>query len=118
MILPDGFPFGSEYDHASISFSGGNGTGLSVEPIISEYGIGTDPRDDLKSTSIMFNSKLVGDAGSGDFLTGTGADFRQVGIIRNPKLPTSRSAADSDFTATTGSALRILSVGDPSASWS
>jgi hypothetical protein len=106
-----GFPFGSEYDHASISFSGGNGTGLSVEPVISEYGIGTDPRDDLKSTSIMFNSKLVGDAGSGDFLTGTGADFRQVGIIRNPKLPTSRSAADSDFTATTGSALRILSVG-------
>jgi len=107
----NGFPFGSEYDHASISFSGGNGTGLSVEPVISEYGIGTDPRDDLKSTSIMFNSKLVGDAGSGDFLTGTGADFRQVGIIRNPKLPTSRSAADSDFTATTGSALRILSVG-------
>ena len=107
----NGFPFGSEYDHASISFSGGNGTGLSVEPVISEYGIGADPRDDLKSTSIMFNSKLVGDAGSGDFLTGTGADFRQVGIIRNPKLPTSRSAADSDFTATTGSALRILSVG-------
>ena len=63
----------------------------------------------------MFNSKLVGGAGSGDFLTGTGADFRQVGIIRNPKLPTSRSAADSDFTATTGSALRILSVGNPSA---
>jgi len=107
----NGFPFGSEYDHASISFSGGNGTGLSVEPVISEYGIGTDPRDDLKSTSIMFNSKLVGGAGSGDFLTGTEADFRQVGIIRNPKIPTSRSAADSDFTATTGSALRILSVG-------
>jgi len=107
----NGFPFGAEYDHASISFSGGNGTGLSVEPVISEYGIGADPRDDLKSTSIMFNSKLVGGAGSGDFLTGTKADFRQVGIIRNPKLPTSRSAADSDFTATTGSALRILSVG-------
>ena len=107
----NGFPFGAEYDRASISFSGGNGTGLSVEPVISEYGIGADPRDDLKSTSIMFNSKLVGGAGSGDFLTGTGADFRQVGIIRNPKIPTSRSAADSDFTATTGSALRILSVG-------
>jgi hypothetical protein len=111
----NGFPFGAEYDHASISSSGGNGTGLSVEPVISEYGIGADPRDDLKSTSIMFNSKLVGGAGSGDFLTGTRADFRQVGIIRNPKLPTSRSAADSDFTATTGSALRILSVGNPSA---
>tara|TARA_R100000951_G_scaffold21875_1_gene18165 strand:+ start:234 stop:1628 length:1395 start_codon:yes stop_codon:yes gene_type:complete len=107
----NGFPFGAEYDHASISFSGGNGTGLSVEPVISEYGIGTDPRDDLKSTSIMFNSRLVGGAGSGDFLTGDKADFRQVGIIRNPKIPTSRSAADSDFTATTGSALRILSVG-------
>jgi hypothetical protein len=106
-----GFPFGANYDYASVTSSGGGGTGLVVKPIISEGGIGADPRDDLKSTSIMFNSKLVGAAGSGDFLTGTGADFRQVGIIRNPKIPTSRSSADSDFTATTGNALRILTLG-------
>lgn len=110
-----GFPFGSGYDHASVTSSGGGGAGLVVKPIISKGGIGADPRDDLKSTSIMFNSKLVGEAGSGDFLVGTGADFRQVGILKNPKIPTSRSSADSDFTATTGSALRILTVGDPSA---
>jgi len=106
-----GFPLGSGYDHASVTSSGGSGTGLVVKPIISKDGIGADPRDDLKSTSIMFNSKLVGEAGSGDFLVGTGADFRQVGILKNPKLPASRTSADSDFTATTGSALRILTVG-------
>jgi len=106
-----GFPFGAGYDHASVTSSGGGGSGLVVKPIISKGGIGADPRDDLKSTSIMFNSKLVGEAGSGDFLVGTGADFRQVGILKNPKLPASRTSADSDFTATTGSALRILTVG-------
>jgi len=106
-----GFPFGAGYDHASVTSSGGGGSGLVVKPIISKDGIGADPRDDLKSTSIMFNSKLVGEAGSGDFLVGTGADFRQVGILKNPKLPASRTSADSDFTATTGSALRILTVG-------
>jgi len=106
-----GFPFGAGYDHASVTSSGGGGSGLVVKPIISKGGIGADSRDDLKSTSIMFNSKLVGAAGSGDFLTGTGADFRQVGILKNPKIPASRTSADSDFTATTGSALRILTVG-------
>jgi hypothetical protein len=106
-----GFPFGAGYDHASVTSSGGGGSGLVVKPIISKGGIGADPRDDLKSTSIMFNSKLVGEAGSGDFLVGTYADFRQVGILKNPKLPASRTSADSDFTATTGSALRILTVG-------
>ena len=106
-----GFPFGAGYDHASVTSSGGGGSGLVVKPIISKGGIGADSRDDLKSTSIMFNSKLVGEAGSGDFLVGTGADFRQVGILKNPKLPASRTSADSDFTATTGSALRILTVG-------
>lgn len=109
-----GFPFGAGYDHASVTSSGGGGAGLVVKPIISQGGIGADPRDDLKSTSIMFNSKIVGEAGSGDFLVGTGADFRQVGILKNPKIPTSRSSADSDFTATTGSALRILTVGSGS----
>ncbi len=104
-----GFPFGSGYDNASVTVTG-SGSGAVVKPIISSNGIGADPRDDLKSSSIMFNSKIVGEAGSGDFLVGTGADFRQVGILKNPKIPTSRSAADSDFTATTGSALKILTL--------
>lgn len=105
-----GFPFGSGYDCASVTLSGGGGTGATVTPILSSGGIGADPRDDLKSTSIMFNSKIVGEAGSGDFLVGTGADFRQVGILRNPKIPASRTTGDSDFTASTGSALRILTL--------
>jgi len=104
-----GFPFGSGYDNATVTVTG-SGSGAVVKPIISSNGIGADPRDDLKSSSIMFNSKIVGEAGSGDFLVGTGADFRQVGILKNPKIPTSRSAADSDFTATTGSALKILTL--------
>jgi hypothetical protein len=108
-----GFPFGAGYDNATVTV-GGSGSGAVVKPIISSNGIGADPRDDLKSSSIMFNSKIVGEAGSGDFLVGTGADFRQVGILKNPKIPTSRSAADSDFTATTGSALKILTLNNGS----
>ena len=56
----------------------------------------------------MFNAKIVGEEGNGDFVINN--DFRQVGLIRNPTIPTSRSAVDSDFTATTGSALRILTL--------
>ena len=106
----NGFPFGQGYTDASITLSGGGGSGASVTPIISPEGIGADPRKDLKSSSIMFNAKIIGEAGSGDFLAGTGADFRQIGIIKNPKIPTSRSSGDSDFTAATGNALKILTL--------
>lgn len=105
-------PVGSGYDFANVKINTSTGTGAVIRPIISKKGIGSDAREDLRSRSIMFNAKIVGEEGNGDFVINN--DFRQVGLIRNPTIPTSRApangAADSDFTATTGSALRILTL--------
>tara|TARA_E500000318_G_scaffold52949_1_gene49313 strand:- start:1051 stop:2421 length:1371 start_codon:yes stop_codon:yes gene_type:complete len=102
------FPFGSGYEYAEVTISGGGGTGATVRPIISKTGLGADPREDLRATTAMFNAKPTGDV-NGDFLIG-GQDFRQIGVIKDPKIPTSRSSADSDFTGANASALRILSL--------
>lgn len=106
-----GIPFGQGYNYANVLVTGA-GTGGEVRAIISPNGIGANALDDLRSRAIMFNAKTTGAAGDGDFLIDQ--DFRQVGLIRNPKVPQSRTDADSDFTATTGSALRILTVDDAS----
>ena len=69
-------------------------------------GIGADPRDDLKATSLMFNSKPSGAEG-GDFLIGGDpTDFRQVMLIRNPL----DSASGNTLTTGTGKALKFLKV--------
>jgi len=107
-----GFPFGAGYEYAELTVSGGGGSGASIRPIISKGGLGADPRVDLKSTTAMFNAKPSGDV-NGDFLIG-GQDFRQIGLIKNPKIPTSRSSADSDFTGANASALNILTLQSPS----
>ena len=100
-----GFGFGSGYDYADIKITSSSAptTEAVIRPVISKNGVGKDIRDDLRSTSIMFNAKLTGSLGSGDFLVGQ--EFRQVGLLRNITKPN-----DSDFTASTGSALRRLTV--------
>jgi hypothetical protein len=105
-------PIGSGYNFANIKINTSTGTGAVIRPVISKKGIGADAREDLRAGAVMFNAKIVGEAGDGDFVINN--DFRQVGLIKNPTVPTSRAptngAADSDFTATTGSALRILTL--------
>lgn len=100
-----GFGFGSGYNYADIKITSSTAptTEAVIRPVISKNGVGKDIRDDLRSTSIMFNAKLAGSLGSGDFLVGQ--EFRQVGLLRNIKKPN-----DSDFTAATGSGLRRLTV--------
>lgn len=93
--------FGSGYSYADITITGGGGTNAAVRPIFGpKAGIGADPRDDLRSRALMFNAKPDGTE-SGDFIVGN--DFRQIGLIKNPKMH-----ADSDFTAETGIALPYL----------
>ena len=88
-------------------------------------GLGHDPTDDLKSSSLMFNAKPTGEE-SLDFIIGQ--DFRQVGLLKNPKVDSSGNtfrqlavqgrhySADSDsgggtlFTASTGRAVRGLQL--------
>ena len=77
----DNFLSGRNYSRASVSFSGGGGTGASARPNLSpKLGFGADPRDDLRARSIMFDIKPSGDE-AGEWLIGN--DFRQIGLIKN-----------------------------------
>ena len=94
---------GKNFTNASVTITGGGGTGAVARAVLGPpNGIGADPRDELKATSLMFNAKPSGIEG-GDFLAGTNVDFRQVMLIKNPK-----DSAAGTLTATTGKALRFL----------
>jgi hypothetical protein len=93
---------GKDYEFASINLLGGGGSGAKARAILSpKGGIGADARNDLRSTALMFNSQIAGGEGK-EFITTN--DFRQVAIIKNPKVP----GTDSDFVAQVGSSLKQL----------
>jgi hypothetical protein len=98
---------GKNFVNATVTISGGGGSGCIARAVLGPLnGIGADPRDDLKATSLMFNSKPDGTE-NGDFLAGNDQDFRQVLLIRNPKTD---SANGNPFEGTTAKALRYLQV--------
>lgn len=97
---------GSGYDFAKISFSGGGGSNAAARAVISESGIGANAINDLRSSAVMFNSKIAGT--EGDKLQ-IGNDFRQVAIIRNPT-----DYAASLLSAPAAGALKSIRVVDPS----
>ena len=73
--------FGENYTRASVKITGGGGDSAQVRAIIGpENGIGADPRDDLKSGAIMFNTKPTGTE-DGNFIVDQ--DFRQVTLLKN-----------------------------------
>lgn len=77
-----GKAFGKNYDFAQVVFTGGNGAGAKAQAIIArDSGISGDPRRALRSTAMMFNSKIEGRENN-KFLVGQ--DFRQVGLVKNP----------------------------------
>ena len=95
---------GQGYNFASVAFNGGGGTGAGARAIIGpDSGIGSDPRIDLKSTSLMFNTKPEGIEDSNFVIN---QDFRQVALIRDPKV----AGGDSDFTGTSGKVLRYFQL--------
>lgn len=76
---------GSGYDYASLSFTGN----ATLRPILSsKIGIGGDAREDLKSSTIMINTKPNGDE-SGTFNITN--DFRQITLFKNLDLTDSSS---------------------------
>ena len=96
---------GNNFVNATVTISGGGGSGAIARAVVGPLnGIGADPRDELKATSLMFNSKPAGTE-NGDFLTGTNQDYRQVMLIRNPRTD---SANGTKLTATTAKALKYL----------
>jgi hypothetical protein len=100
------YTLGSGYDYADVTITGGGSPTkpASVRAILSTpLGLGGDPRDDLRSTAIMFNTKPEGAEGS-DFIVGN--DFRQVGLMKDLK----DSSGSVDFTASTGIGLKQLKL--------
>jgi len=102
----DSAAMGTAYDYADVVLSGGGfTTTATARAVLSPgTGFGADPRDDLKSTGLMFNTKPDGEE-SGDFIIGQ--DFRQIVLMKNPTVP----STDSAFSASTGLVLRSLTLG-------
>lgn len=99
-----GLQFGSGYNEASVTINGGSGSGATARAILGvPEGTGANPRKDLRSTAIMFNTKPDG-AENGDFITSN--DFRQVCLLKNPK----QYDSDALFTDATGDALNKLVI--------
>tara|TARA_R110000796_G_scaffold53144_9_gene124971 strand:- start:2473 stop:3858 length:1386 start_codon:yes stop_codon:yes gene_type:complete len=99
---------GSGYNYAEAVLSGGSPTTAATARVrlSPKGGFGKDPRNDLRSRAIMFNTKPSGAETTGDsseFIIG--AAFRQIGIIRNPL-----DSADVAFTATAGNSLNRLKM--------
>lgn len=94
-----GIASGRGYNFAGVKITGGSpSTAARASAVIGDIygeGIGADPRNDLKSTALMFNTKPNG-IESGTFFTG-GQDFRQVTLISDP--------IDSDGNLETGTAV-------------
>lgn len=100
------FTFGSGYDFAKVTVSGGGSPTkpAKIRPVFSTAGgLGADPRDDLRASSVMFNAKPDGEEG-GDFIIDN--DFRQVGLLKNVL----DSANGTIFTGATGIALKKLAL--------
>ena len=100
------YTLGSGYDFADVAVTGGGSPTkpASVRAILgTPLGLGGDPRDDLRSTAIMFNVKPEGTENT-DFIVGN--DFRQVGLMKDLK----DSAGSVDFTASTGIILKQLKL--------
>jgi hypothetical protein len=98
------YTMGSGYTFGEVLVTGGGSPTkpAKIRPIIgSVLGFGADPRDDLRSTAIMLNSKPEGVEGN-DFIIGN--DFRQVGLLKNPL----DSIGTSPFTADTALCLKRI----------
>lgn len=108
----DSSALGSGYNYAEVQLSGGGYTGIaSARSILGPVGgFGADPRDDLRSASIMFNTKPSGEEG-GDFVIDN--DFRQIVLMKGVKKPN-----DSDFTGSTGNLLNSLKLATVSSAFS
>lgn len=91
------------YSFAEAIITGGGGDSARARPVVGpDPGFGFDPRKDLKSTALMFRSKILDT--DDDFILAQ--DFRQIGLIKNP------SAGDSAgiFNAITGIASRNMKL--------
>lgn len=77
--------YGHSYTYATLTISGDGVDAILRAVITDTNGIGFDPINDLKTSSIMFNIKPNGEEGGTFFVENT---FRQMGLLKNPLTPT------------------------------
>lgn len=94
---------GSGYTNPLVSITGGGATlNATARAVLGpDSGIGRDPREDLKSASVMFHSELAGT--DSDFIVNQ--DFRQVGLVRDI-----RDRNNNIFNNTTGNTLKSMTM--------
>ena len=100
---------GTDYTIASFELSGGGAsTQATLRAVISPAkGHGVDPVAELGGFLISLNTQLTG-TGGGDLTIGN--DFRQVSIIKNPRVHNATPYAGALATATTLNPLKVLNI--------
>lgn len=83
--------YGSGYTHASIKVTGGTSPASFQTVITTSKGLGYDPVEDLKTSSVMLNIKPDGTENGTFTVENT---FRQIGILKNPKTPEGEMFSD------------------------
>lgn len=101
---------GSGYSFAEISVvnatAGSPGNGASFRAIISPYGgHGSNPQKELFAKSLSMTVSLTNET-SDTFLNN---DFRQLGIIKNPKI----YGSSDNFTSNTGNCCYVIAINNP-----
>jgi len=76
---------GTNYRVADITFSGGGGSDAGARAVLApKEGHGVNPREELGGFFMSLNVLLDGAAGSGDITVGN--DFRQIMLLKNPRV--------------------------------
>ena len=102
---------GSDYTIASFELAGGGASTLAtLRAVISPpQGHGVDPVAELGGFLVSLNTQLVGSGGADSDLT-IGNDFRQISIIKNPRVHDSNAYGGALATATTLNPLKVLNI--------
>ena len=100
---------GADYSIASFELLGGGAsTQATLRAVISPAkGHGVDPVAELGGFLISLNTQLTG-SGGGDLTIGN--DFRQISIIKNPRVHDSTAYGGALATATTLNPLKVLNI--------
>ena len=94
---------GSGYDYANVLIQGVDADSAEIVPVFGpKAGMGADPRDDLRSSHIMFNIKPEGKEEANTWLVEN--SYRQIGLLKN----ITSYGTDTKFTNTTGLALKTM----------
>lgn len=97
--------FGSGYDFASAKLSSGSAV---LRPIIGPRdGVGKSAISDLKSSSVMFNIKSDGAEGGNFNITN---DFRQIALLKNPRLTDSAGGEGPIYTLNSAKVGRFMTL--------